>query len=107
MSTGEEEIHLNDIGTVFRQLITDCGSIVDLTSATSLAICFSKPDEVVATVAATTTGIGTDGLMQHTVTDSAFLDQTGCWKWQGVIIFSATQMWHTDVLEFEVFPNIC
>ena len=105
--SANNEIHIGDIGTAFRQLITDCGSIVDLTSAVSLQICFLKPDQTVITKVATTTNIGTDGLMQHTVVDSLFIDQEGCWQWQGIVHFGPTQIWHTNVLAFDVFPNIC
>jgi hypothetical protein len=101
------EIHVGDIGTVFRQTITDCGSIVDLSGVASLQICFKKPDNEVVTVAATFTNVGTDGLMDYTIPNSAFLDQEGCWSWQGIIHFGATQLWHTNVLEFEVFSNVC
>lgn len=109
MSVGNE-IHVADIGTIFKQTLTDCGTVVDISTATSLSICFKKPDAAVATVVATFTGVGTDGCMQYTVTSSEFLDQVGDWEWQGRVHFGAVspeQLYHTNVKTFEVFENIC
>lgn len=106
MSTSGE-IHLNDVGTVFRQLVTDCGTPVDLSTATSLQICFQKPDQSTFTQLATLTDAASPAYMQTTILTSAVLDQTGCWSWQGVVMFSSSQIWRTNVQEFEVFSNIC
>lgn len=99
------EIRLNDIGTIFRQYVTDCGTPVDLTTATSLYLCFKKPSGSVVTVAATVAT--SPAYMQYTVATSGFLDETGNWVWQGNLVFSATQQWRTDQKTFEVFSNIC
>ncbi len=109
MSTADE-IHVGDLGTVFRQLVTDCGSVVDLSTATSLSICFLTAAQTTTTVAATFTNVGTDGLMQYTVISSEFLDTEGEWSWQGKIYFGAAsppQLFHTNTLTFEVFANLC
>jgi len=106
----DNEIHIADIGTIFRQLVTDCSTVVDISTATSLTICFQRPDLSVETVVATFTNVGTDGLMEYTVTTSLFLDQTDEWSWQGKIYFGAAsppQLYHTNVKTFEVFANIC
>lgn len=104
------EIHVGDMGTVFRHLVTDSGSIVDLSTATSLSMCFLTAAQTTVTVAATFTNSGTDGLMEYTVVSSEFLDTEGEWSWQGKIYFgsaSPVQMFHTNTTTFEVFANIC
>lgn len=99
------EIRLNDVGTIFRQYVTDCGSPVDLTSASSLHLCFKKPSGTVVTVAAT---VATSAAyMQYTVATSGFLDESGDWTWQGNIFFDAQNWWRTNTKTFEVFANIC
>jgi hypothetical protein len=105
--SGENEIHLGDIGTVFRQLVTDCGSLVDLTTATSLSICFTRPDLTTETVAATLTNALSPAYMQYTVASSAFLDQADDWQWQGHIVFGPTQEWRTNIKSFVVYRNLC
>jgi hypothetical protein len=104
MSVGNE-IHLDDIGTIFRILATDCGTVVDISSATSLQICFTAPSSPFTKVA-TTTGVGTDGLFEYkAVVGDIF--EIGAWQWQGVIVFPNGDVFHTNVREFEVFDNIC
>ena len=39
------EIHVNDIGTRFLVTVKDGSDVVDISSATSLAINFRKPDD--------------------------------------------------------------
>lgn len=104
MSVGNE-IHVDDIGTIFRILATDCGSIVDLSTATSLQICFTSPSTAFSKVS-TVTGIGTDGLFQYKAVQGD-LFEVGAWEWQGIIVFPNGDVFHTNVREFEVFPNIC
>jgi len=101
------EIHIADVGTIFRQQVTDCGSITDISGANSIVFCFQKPDETIVTVAATFTGVGTDGLAQYTVAASSFLDQEGGWGWQSIIYFPTGAVFHSELKEFEVVPNIC
>jgi len=106
----DNEIHVADIGTVFRQLVTDCGTPVDISTATSLTICFLTAANTTVSVVATFTNVGTDGLMQYTVTSSQFLDTAGDWEWQGKIYFGAAsppQLFHSNTKTFEVFGNLC
>ena len=104
MST-ENEIHVGDIGTVFRQEVTDCGSIVDISTATSLQICFTSPNTMFTRVS-TFTGVGTDGLHQYVAVAGDLFEQ-GCWQWQGIIVFPSGNLFHTNIKEFDVHPNIC
>ena len=106
MSECDQEIHQFDVGTIFRFLLTDCGTPADVSTATSLAICFLKPDQTVLTKTATFTNVGTDGLIQYT-TVPGDIDQVGGWQWQGVVAFPGGSIFHSAVREFEVFTNIC
>lgn len=110
MSTGDE-IHVGDIGTVFRALITDCGTPVDLASASSLLACFDPPGNDPFTRAMTFVstinsgaGDGSDGFIEYTsVTSDLFIE--GEWEWQAQVIIAAGRF-HTNVASFEVFPNL-
>lgn len=104
MSVGNE-IHVDDVGTIFRILTTDSGSIVDISLANSLQICFTSPNTLFTKVA-TFTGVGTDGLFQYTA-EEGDLFEVGHWQWQGLIRFPGGSLFHTNVRDFEVFPNIC
>lgn len=86
MST--ETISLGDIGTDFQVTVTEGGSAVDISSAATLQIEFTKPDGTVVTQTASLVNSGTDGKMQY-VTDSDDIDQQGIWTYRGKVTFSA------------------
>ncbi len=102
MASGE--IHVNDIGTVFRVEIKNAsGAVVNISGATSKNIYFQKPDGTVVTETGSFTTDGTDGLIQYTtlVTD---LDQGGLWSYQAKVEL-ASGTWSSDVIYFDVFAN--
>lgn len=110
MSAGDE-IHVGDIGTIFRALITDCGTPVDLSTASQLLACFDPPDNdaftrtmtFVSTVSSGA-GDGSDGFIEYTsITSDLFVG--GCWEWQTQVTIVAGRF-HTNVASFEVFPNL-
>lgn len=110
MATGQE-IHLGDIGTIFRLQLTDCGTPVDLSLATSLVFCFQPPSPAAlfsrtATFAGTPfVGDGTDGGLQYTAVNSD-LHVIGDWEIQArVVIPSGT--FHSAIGSFEVLDNLC
>lgn len=102
-----EEVHVGDIGTEFRALVKDGGTVVDLTGVSTLEMFFEKPDGTVLTkTASLVNSPGTDGLVKY-VTDSAtVLDVAGTWKRQVRVKFSGSQDWKSEVKEFIVHPNI-
>ncbi len=99
-----EEIHLNDIGTIFKCLIQDNDEVQDISTASTKEIIFSKPcnDRVVKTGSFTTDG--TDGYLQY-VSVSGDLSETGLWKLQAHLVLGSLDI-HTDVAYFRVYPNI-
>lgn len=101
-----EEIHVGDIGTVFRATITDdcVDTIVDVSGATTQQFTFLKPDATTVTVTTTFYTDGTDGIIEYaTILDD--LDQAGTWKIQGKVILP-TGTWSTDIHKFKVYPNL-
>lgn len=117
MSTANE-IHAGDVGTRFAFTLTDCGSIVDISLATSLAICFSPPTSPDFTRAATFTstvfggvGDGSDGKGEYAVVPGDLganqLDAAavGEWSWQVTVILPSGEF-RSNIKDFEVFENL-
>lgn len=117
MSAGNE-IHVGDIGTRFSFTMTDCGSIVDISLATTLAICFSPPTSPDFTRVATFTntllggaGDGSDGKGEYATiagdigANSLDAAGVGGWSWQ-VVVELPSGTFRTNIKEFEVFENL-
>jgi len=99
------EIHLEDIGTVFVGTVKDdAGNVVDISGATTKQFTFKKPDGSKAIKTAIPTTDGTDGKMQY-VAVSGDLDQAGGWRLQGKVILPSGT-WYTDVHRFDVHTNL-
>jgi len=77
--TIKTDIHVGDIGTIFRVTIADKDIPVDISDATIRAILFQKPDGTVVTVSGLFTIDGEDGRMEYeTIYED--LDMAGVWK---------------------------
>lgn len=101
-----EEIHVGDIGTVFRATISDdcAGTIVDVSTASAQSLTFLKPDGSTVTKTTVFYTDGTDGIIQYvTILDD--LDQAGTWKLQGAVTLP-TGTWSTDIHKFKVYANL-
>lgn len=108
-----EEVHLGDIGTIFRATINDCTTDangdcvqtpIDLSPATTLQLIFKSPSGVVKTKTAGFTTDGTDGQIQYT-TIADDLDEIGDWLLQAYIVLP-TGSWRSDIGTFKVFENL-
>lgn len=101
-----EEIHVADVGTIVRPRIVDCqtGDPVDISTATTLQITFTKPDKTIMVRTAVFTTDGTDGKMQYVI-QSGDLDQMGFWEYQGKVILPSGT-WHASIEEFKVLANL-
>lgn len=99
-----DEIHVNDIGTVFRGTVQDGTSVVDISGATTIQILFKPSGAATRTKTAVLTGDGTDGQMQYTTVDGD-LNVDGVWEWQGQVVLPAGT-WRTDVKTFVVHRNL-
>jgi hypothetical protein len=99
-----EEVHVNDVGTVFEITVKDGTAVVDISSATSIRIFFKKPDGTVSSQTATFSTNGEDGKMKYTSV-SGFLDKAGSWRIQGRVIMSGGT-WRTSIGNFDVYANL-
>ena len=82
-----EQIHIGDIGTVFKVLITDeNGDALNISTATTKQIIFRKPgNRGTLTVDADFTTDGSDGYIQYAIVDGD-LDTFGVWQIQAKVI---------------------
>lgn len=105
----EAEIHLNDIGTVFRATVKDkacdgTSSVLDVGAATTLNMIFKSPSGVVSTKNAVFTTDGSDGQIQYITVDGD-LNEVGQWKLQVYIVLPSGS-WRSDVGTFYVHENL-
>ena len=93
---------VGDIGTAFTLTVQDqdCAP-VDLSTQTSLAVLFLRPDGVGFERAASVVNApGTDGVLRY-VTVAGDLSQEGRWSVQGRVVIDAGTF-HTTAVHFEV-----
>ena len=84
------QIHVGDIGTTLVGTVLDGGVAVDISSASSIQMILSKPDQTTLTKTASLNSDGLDGKMKY-VTIDGDIDQAGNYKIQGkVVLGSAT-----------------
>jgi hypothetical protein len=99
-----EEIHVGDIGTQFILTITDAGTIVDLSVASTKQAVFQKPDRTTLTKDALFVTDGKDGQLVYTsIADD--LNLAGIWHVQARVVLSSGE-WHSNVEMFEVYGNL-
>ena len=99
------EIHLNDIGTLFKLTIKDCsGAIVDISTATSNIIKFKNPSgDTIAKTGSFFTD-GTDAISTYTTVDGD-LNEIGTWKVQAKVTLP-TGTWNSTIETFKVYDNL-
>jgi hypothetical protein len=98
------EIHVNDIGTIFRVTLRDESGLVDLSTASTKQIIFRKPSGTILTKTASLTTDGTDGKLQY-ASVSGDLDAEGEWQLQARIAIGSGD-WKSDIHRFTVHPNL-
>ena len=98
------EIHVGDVGTIFRVTIKDGDSIVDVSNVDSKTIYLQKPIGATLTKTAVYYTDGTDGIIQY-VTEDGDLDQAGTWQIQAKIDFG-TDVFNTNIEKFKVLRNL-
>lgn len=100
------EVHLNDIGTIFELTMLDGTDIVDVSGALSMEIMFLKP--TIPATKVTKTAVfktnGADGIIQYVTVDGD-LDTLGKWKIQGKVQLN-TGTWSSDISSFKVYDNL-
>lgn len=100
------EIHVGDIGARFQATIKDeTGAVVDVSTAVTLEMVFSKPNETPILKTAEHLTDGTDGVIYYDSVDGD-LDQAGGWRVQGYAALDADHVFHSDIHVFRVYPNL-
>lgn len=100
------EIHVADVGTIFRVTLKDQDDVVvDVSAASSKLIILKKPDGTTVSKTASFYTDGTDGIIQWTTTLITDLDQDGKWKLQAKITI-ASAIHSSDIVTFDVYPNL-
>lgn len=104
-----KEVHLGDIGTIFRATIKEDDVALDISGATTKELTFKKGESgaLLGPLPATFTTDGTDGLLEYkTILDD--LDEEGLWLIQARVILpgGAGGTWKSDVGQFVVHPNL-
>jgi len=99
-----DEIHVNDVGTVFKVTIADCPTTLDVSSATTKQLKFKKPGGDLLVKDGQFYTDGTDGVIKYTSV-SGDLDECGRWELQAFLVFGGSS-YHSDVAKFRVFRNL-
>lgn len=99
------EIHEDDVGTKLLVAVTDCGTVVDISTASTVAIYIKKPDGTILSRSGTLDTDGTDGKMYYT-TQAGDIDVAGLYKIQGKVTFPSGASYHTSTATFRVECNL-
>ena len=98
------QIHKDAVGTKLLVTVTDDGSAVDISAASSLVIFIKKPDGTVLDRTGVLNTDGTDGKMYY-LTVVGDLDVAGNYKIQGKVVISAGTF-YTSISNFKVHCNL-
>jgi hypothetical protein len=98
-------IHAEDVGTKLLSTVTDCGTVVDISTATSLSIFIRKPDSTVLSRTGVLYTDGTDGKMYY-ATVAGDLDVAGLYKIQGKVGLPSGAIHSTSLSTFRVECNL-
>jgi hypothetical protein len=99
-------LRLNNIGVLIKVTINDCGtdSAVDISTATTKQLIFTKPSGTKVTKSASFFTTGTDGILTYT-TVSGDLDEIGTWQFQGYVVIGTNEFTST-IDTFKVERNL-
>lgn len=111
MAINRDEVHKNDIGTVFVLIFKEYNEdtkqeeVIDISTATAITFYFYKPNsQTVLTKTASLVTDGTDGKAAYT-TIANDLDEVGDWKLQGKVEMPSGT-WSSSIVSFDVKDNI-
>ena len=102
--TEDQEIKLNDVGTVFEVVIMDGDVVLPIINPVSLKLYFKKPSGTVLTKDAVLTTDGLDGKIQY-VTIAGDLDEAKGWGIQGRVELLSGR-WSSSIDSFIVGQNL-
>lgn len=98
------EIHVDDVGIVFRLTLKNNRLPVDISTVTTKEIIFMKPDKTTVTKTASFGTDGTDGVLTYTVI-AGDLNIKGNWKVQARVVLPSGNRW-SSIGTFTVFANL-
>ena len=98
------QIHEDDVGTKLLGTVTDDGSAVDISSASSLTIFIKQPSGTILERTGVLDTDGTDGKMYY-LTVLGDLNASGNYKIQGQVVISAGTF-YTSISTFKVHCNL-
>ncbi len=98
------DIHVGDIGTRIIVTVYDNGAVLDVSTATSKSIVFTKPTGTKVTKTATNVTDGTNGQIYYAA-DASFFDAAGRWQYQAVIGKDGGT-YHSNIGTFDVESNL-
>ena len=99
-----DEIHVDDVGTLFKATIADCPDSLDISGASTKQLKFKKPGGTVITRAGTFFTDGSDGILTYT-SIAGDIDECGRWELQAFLVLGGSS-YHSDVAKFRVFRNL-
>ena len=101
-----DTIQAGDIGTIVRLTIEDCGTAVDVSSASTKQIIFQSPTQGDASVTQTASFFtdGTDGIIEYALIADD-VDTAGTWRVQGKVVMPSGT-WSSNVVEIRVLENL-
>jgi hypothetical protein len=100
-----EEVHKGDIGTVFELTVKDDGAVINISTVSVKQIKFKKPSGTVIIQTAEFKTDGSDGILTYT-TLADDLNAAGSWRIQAYVEWAAGWKGHSDVVLFDVHPNV-
>ena len=114
MSNGQSDVHVDDVGTTYRDEIRDFGSPFNFTIATAMKYIFKCPTVgiIIRDAMLYTDGVGPTQrwCLQYIVTqadvDAGLQARPGKYKRQGYLEIPTGQRYHTSIIEYEVDKNL-
>ena len=100
----ENEIHVGDVGTRFLMVIKDTHQIIDISTATTKSMIFTKPGGSKLTKTASFVTGGTDGQIYY-ISTAGDLDTAGTWQLQAYIVMPVGT-WYSDISTFTVWADL-
>lgn len=105
MSTDSAEVHIGDIGTELRLVVSDQDdSVVDLSAATDTLFIITKPNGTILEITADLYTDGTDGTLTYSTIDGD-LSVAGLYKIQARIVFTSGS-YSSSIQTFRVYNNL-
>jgi len=89
-----EFVNENDVGVLFKVTAEENDAVVDIATATALAIIFKKPSGVEVERVASLFTDGTDGILKYANVADEF-DELGEWSYIGKVTFSASLVFYS------------